>query len=209
MSASTSQLVRFLQQENSRLKEEKEVLQEENIAMRRYMEALEALHQAAFQITSEQNLMDLLDQILYNAMNVLQAEDGSLSLLDEETDELVFVLVHGDISDELQGFRMKSDEGIGGWVATNREALIVNDVRQDRRFFSRVDDTFNFSTQSILCVPMVTRNKLIGVIELVNKQDGGEFSETDSSLLSILAHIAAIALEEMRIKLEEEEPIAV
>jgi GAF domain-containing protein len=168
------------------------------------MKALKDLYWATQRITSEENLFNLLDQILYNAMSVLRAEDGSLLLLDEETDELVFVLVHGDIKNKLRGHRMKSDMGIAGWVAQKREPLIVNNPRQDIRFSLEVDEEFSFVTRSILCVPMITRGKLIGVIEVLNKQDN-IFAEADATLLLILAQVAAIALEEMQTRLEAEE----
>jgi GAF domain-containing protein len=187
--------MRFLQQENTRLQEENKALEEENRALHRYMDALEDLYWAAQQIMSEENLLTLLDQILYNAMVVLRAEDGSLLLLDDETDELVFAVVHGDIRGELRGYR------IGG----EGEPLIVNNPRHDWRFSPQIDEAFGFVTRSILCVPMITRGKLVGVIELLNKYDGNKFIETDATLLSILAHVAATALEDMRSRLDSEE----
>lgn len=205
MSTSNPQLIRFLQQENTRLQEENAALQDENRALHRYMDALEDLHGAAQRITSEENLLDLLDQILHNAMVVLRAEDGSLLLLDEETDELVFAVVHGDIRGELRGYRIGADIGIAGWVATEGEPLIANNPRQDWRFSAQIDEAFGFVTRSIICVPMITRGKLVGVIELLNKYDGSEFTETDATLLSILGHIAATALEDMRSRIEAEE----
>ena len=208
MSASASQLIRFLQQENSRLKQESEQLKVENLALRQYMDALEDLHWATLQITSEENLLNLLDQILYNAMSLLKAEGGSLLLRDEETDELVFVLVHGDIQQKLRDYRIQGDVGVAGWVATRGKPLIVNNPRQDRRFFLEVDDEFGFITRSLLCVPMMTHGKLVGVIELLNKQGNAGFLEADATLLSILAHVAAIALEEMSQRFEAEDALA-
>lgn len=200
--------LRFLQQENVRLQEENKTLREDSLAFRHYMAALKDLYGATQQITSEENLFALLDQILYSAMSVLRAEDGSLLLLDEETNELAFVLVHGDIRNELRGYRIKSDTGIAGWVARQREPLIVNNPRQDGRFSLDIDEEFSFVTRSILCVPMMARGKLIGVIELLNKRDN-EFSETDATLLLILGQVAAIALAEMQTRLEAEESEAV
>jgi len=202
MSASA---VRFLQQENNKLKEENEALREENAALKGYMAALEELQLATQEIISEENLFDLLDKILYSAMSVLQAEDGSLLLLDEDTGDLGFALVHGDIRQDLQGYRISGQEGIVGWVAGNRQPLIVNAPAQDWRFSKQNDQTFGFSTRSIICVPMITRGKLIGVIELLNKINDEAFVDTDITLLAILAQIAAAALEEMRIRLEAEE----
>ncbi len=205
MTTAAPELMRFLQHENSRLQEENKTLREENQALRFYMKALEDLYWATQRISSEENLLNLLDQILYNAMAVLHAEDGSLLILDEETNELVFVLVHGIIRPELRGYRLKKDAGVAGWVASHGEPLIVNNPRQDQRFSNEVDETFGFVTQSILCVPMMTRDRLIGVIELLNKQEGGDFNQKDIRLLMILAHVAAMALDEMQRQLEAEE----
>jgi GAF domain-containing protein len=205
---SAPQLIRFLQQENARLQDENKALQEMNQDLHHYINALEDLHWAAQRITSEENLLDLLDQILYHAMSVISAEDGSLLLLDEETDELVFAVVHGDIRGQLRGYRIGGDIGIAGWVATEGESLIVNSPRQDWRFSPQIDEAFGFVTRSILCVPMITRGKLVGVIELLNKYNGTEFTETDATLLSILGHVAATALDDMRSRLEKEDAVA-
>jgi GAF domain-containing protein len=205
---STPQLIRFLQQENARLQDENKALQEKNQDLHHYINTLEDLHWAAQRITSEENLLDLLDQILYHAMSVISAEDGSLLLLDEETDELVFAVVHGDIRGQLRGYRIGGDIGIAGWVATEGEALIVNSPRQDWRFSPQIDEAFGFVTRSILCVPMITRGKLVGVIELLNKYNGTEFTEPDATLLSILGHVAATALDDMRSRLEKEDALA-
>ena len=197
--------LRFLQQENTRLHEENRALRQENSGLRRYMDALKSLAGATQQITSEENLLVLIDQILHNAMDVLNAEGGSLLLRDDETGELAFVLVHGDVENELRGFRIRGDVGIAGWVATNRKPLIINNPRQDPRFSPEIDETFGFITRSILCVPMIARDKLIGVIELLNKRDSHEFIEADMTLLSILGPVAAIVLEELDTRLEAEE----
>lgn len=197
--------LRFLQQENTRLQQENKVLQQENLALRGYMSALNDLAWATQQITSEGNLLELLDQILYNAMSVVGAEGGSLLLLDDETGELVFVVAHGDVEDQLKGYRIDSEVGIAGWVATHRQPLIVNDPRQDQRFFVEIDETFSFFTRSILCVPMIAHGQLIGVIQLLNKQGEESFVEADGTLLSILGQVAAIALADMEVRLEAEE----
>lgn len=197
--------LRFLQQENTRLHEENKILQEENLALRGYMGALNDLAWATQQITSEENLLELLDQILYNAMSVVRAEGGSLLLLDEESDELVFVVVHGDVEDQLKGYRLSKAVGIAGWVATNRQSLIVNAPRQDQRFFGEVDEIFSFFTRSILCVPMVAHNRLIGVIQSINKHGEENFVEADATVLSILGQVAAIALAELEVRLQAEE----
>ncbi len=199
--------VRFLKQENTQLKEKNEALQAENIALRRYVDGLKELYWVTQQTISEKNLLQLLDQILYNAMSALGTENGSLLLYDEEHDKLVFVLVHGDIRQELPGYQIATDVGIAGWAATNRKPLIVNNPRQDLRFSGTVDEAFSFVTRAILCVPMVARGKLIGVIELLNKKNGQDFVESDATLLSILSHMAAVSLDEVQSRFDAEEEI--
>lgn len=193
--ATTIQTLRFLQMENLRLQEENEALREEVRTLREYVQALRALSQATRTITSEVDLVALMDKIMYAALNVMDAADGSLILLDEDTDELVFVVVRGSARDALQGYRIPRDMGIAGWVVTHAEPQVVNKVRSDHRFSHHVDETFDFQTTSIMCVPLMAQDRVIGVIEVLNKFSGQDFSEADFNLLTILACIAAEAID--------------
>jgi sigma-B regulation protein RsbU (phosphoserine phosphatase) len=83
--------------------------------------------------------------------------------------------------------------------------VIANHPRQDWRFSSQIDESFGFLTKSLICVPMITIEKVVGVIELLNKQDDVPFVEADATLLSIVGHVAANALETMRFRIEAEE----
>jgi GAF domain-containing protein len=187
--------MRFLQQENKRLQEENEVLQAEVLALRRYVKALQSLQQTAQQFTPEKDILVLLDQTLLCALELLDANDASLALIDEETDELVFVLVHGTVSKVLPGYRFDSKLGIAGWVVTNLEPAIVNEVRDDSRFLSELDARFDFVTRSLVAVPLVARGKPLGVVEVLNKQSAEGFTADDANLLAILATISASALD--------------
>jgi GAF domain-containing protein len=148
-------------------------------------------------LLSEKDIMTLLDKTLYYAMTVLDAHDGALLLTDEETNELAFILVQGQVREKLPGYRISGGEGIAGWVATHREPVIVNNVRADPRFSSRVDEAFDFRTHSMVCVPLVARGKVLGVIEVLNKSGDREFAEADQDLLSLLAFIAAMTLDDL------------
>jgi signal transduction protein with GAF and PtsI domain len=193
MSSST---LKFLQQENQRLMDENRQLNEEMMAMRDYLKyGLRSLQRAAEAITAEVEPMALLDTILYSVLTVMDVANGSILLLDDETDELVFVVVHGELGQTLPGHRLPSDQGIAGWVATHRVPQVVNNVRADQRFSGAIDEIFKFQTHSLLCVPMISRGKMLGVIEAVNKFNQQDFNEIDVSLLSTLAHIAAMAID--------------
>ncbi len=187
--------LKFLQQENQRLMNENNSLREEAMAMRDYLTGLRSLQRAAEEITTEVKPLALLDRILYSVLTVLDVSNGSVLLMDDANDELVFVVVHGDLGHSLPGHRMPSDQGIAGWVATNKEAQFVNNVRTDRRFVGDIDEVFQFETHSLLCVPMISRGKVLGVIEAVNKFNQQDFNEADVNLLSTLACIAAMAID--------------
>jgi GAF domain-containing protein len=186
-----------LQQENVRLKEENE-------ALYRYFDTVKDLYWASQQIASEENLLYALNQLLYKVMTVISAKDASLTRLDEETGELVFMLVHGDLAQQLPGHRIKSDVGIVGWVVSNHKPIIVNDPRQDSRFSQTVDEDFGFFTRSIVSVPIMNRGKLIGVIQLLNKR-GNQFNEADVALLLIFCQVTVIVLEEIQLRIESGE----
>lgn len=193
----TSGMLRFLRQENARLTEENKRLAEQVNALREYILAVDELEQATRGLCAERDLMGLLDKTLAYAINVLNASDGSLMLTDEETGELVFVLVHGQARSQLPGYRIRGDQGIAGWVAQNRQGVIVNNARRDPRFLAQVDQAFNFETRSLVCVPLIARQKTLGVIEILNKTSGHDFTETDLHLLSVLALVAALALDDI------------
>jgi GAF domain-containing protein len=140
------------------------------------------------------NLVQLLDDLLGSALAVLGSSDGSLLLLDDETEELVFVVVHGTARERLTGYRLPPGRGIAGWVADQKEPAIVQDVQKDKRFYPQVDETFGFRTQTLACVPLLDGDRVLGVIEAINKLDHREFSPEDHLLLMVVAQLAAVAI---------------
>ncbi len=200
----SSQVLKFLQQENQRLLDENRLLREEVMALRDYLTGLRSLQRAAETITMEEDPLALLDKILYSALTVVDCVDGSILLLDEETNELMFVVVRGELGHTLPGHRIPADLGIAGWVATHAEPQIVNNVRTDQRFSTYVDETFHFETYSLLCVPLILRGNVLGVIEVLNKFNKQDFIEADVDLLSTLAYIAATAID--RVESEHKGP---
>ena len=187
--------IRFLQQENVRLRDENRLLSEEADCLRRYIRALQRLQETVERFTPEQEILALLDQTLRCALALLDADDGSLVLINEETDELVFVLVHGTVREKALGYRFDRRQGIAGWVAEHLEPAIVDNVRADPRFFPDIDEVFGFVTVSLVAVPLAARGKVLGVIEVINRRSGEPFTEDDASLLSVLATLSASALD--------------
>jgi signal transduction histidine kinase len=161
--------------------------------------ALRALQQIAHSLSSELNLERLLRKVLIAALDVMQGSAGSLLLHDPKSDSLRFEVIEGGGKDALEGRTMRSSEGIAGWVFTHGEPLIVNDVRQDERFFAGFDESSGFHTASLICVPLIITGKRIGVIEVLNKNSGEDFSESDLDVLNTLAVQSAVAIENARL----------
>jgi signal transduction histidine kinase len=164
------------------------------------------VQEVAQSLTSELNLEPLLHKILASAVEVMNASAGSLLLLDELLDELVFTVIEGGGGDQLKGVRMPINKGIAGWVATHRKPLIVDDVHQDDRYYQSVAQAFDFPLTSLLGVPMISHNQLIGVLEVVHSTSGRYFGPLEQQLLTTFANQAAIAIENARLyeRLKEE-----
>ncbi len=199
----TEAAVRFLQQENIRLTKETESLRQQISMLERYLEIIKDMSRLDRQIVLQENPLDLLRQLLGRIIEAVGAKDGSISRLDAAAGELVFVLVHGQLTRRLENYRIKSDMGIAGWVVENKEPIIVNNPRQDWRFSLQVDQEFGFLTQSIISAPVMSQEKLIGVIQLLNKHPHG-FARADVVLLLIFSQLAARVLE--RLPLPENPP---
>jgi len=195
MTGGDAYIIRALRQENARLKDQTQLLTYEVQALRRYIKALQRLQETIQHFTPEQDILVLLGETLDCALELLDAADASLLLIDEETDELVFALTYGTVRETLPGYRFDRRQGIAGWVAEHLDPAIANNVRTDRRFLRDVDEHLGFETHSLVAVPLVARGNVLGVIEVLNKRSRNGFTEDDASLLSILATIAASALD--------------
>jgi signal transduction protein with GAF and PtsI domain len=185
---------RFLQQENSRLQQEIEALNQKNIALIRHLNMVEELYWIAQSIAEQENPWTVIDDLLGKVMEVVDAADGSILCLDENTSELVFVLVQGGLRGQLPGFRLQSGSGISGWVVENQKPIIVNNPRQDWRFSLEVDEEFGFLSRSVVQVPVLIDDRAVGVISLVNKVDDN-FTPADVALLLAFSQITATVMQ--------------
>jgi diguanylate cyclase (GGDEF)-like protein len=136
----------------------------------------------------------VIELVVEKIRQLIPSEAWSLLMVDEEKQELVFEAALGAKGREVAAIRPKLGEGIAGWVAETGQPAIVNDVRSDARFAPHVDAKTSFETRSILCAPLVSRGRTIGVLEILNRL-GGAFTKTDLELVLTLVEPAAIAIE--------------
>ncbi|MBN1668414.1 MAG: SpoIIE family protein phosphatase [Anaerolineales bacterium] len=162
------------------------------------IQTLNMLYEISADLTARLDLEQLLTVTVQRVQQALGAP--AASLLTVEDDELVFRVALGEKSQAIKPFRLPIDQGIAGWVVKNGQGEIVNDVRTDPRFYQMADDQTGFVTRSIIAVPLLVKDRPIGVIELFNKPGG--FSTTDLELLTSIASSAAIAIENARLYLE-------
>ena len=146
----------------------------------------------------------LLEVIIGEASAATHAESCSLALYDENSDELYFYVAKGEggeseIERKLKCIRLPMGAGILGWVAEHREIANIADVYDDPRFSSKADEETGFVTRSILAIPMIRRNKLVGVVEAVNRRGMDAFTDHDEKMLSVLAAQAGLVIENARL----------
>jgi len=185
------QLLRTLKEENAEIKQENVELKDQNDRLWKVIRALNELQCNLQVFSSPSDLLEMVMNILSIALETVNSENGSILLLDNETDELVFVAVVGERQEELSDFRIPADSGIAGWVKTHKKSALVPDVRKDDRWISAVDQSIGFHTQSLMAVPLILEDRIIGVMEVVNSITEDHFNDTDLSLLLLVARLAS------------------
>jgi diguanylate cyclase (GGDEF)-like protein len=170
--------------------EREELLRE----MARTVDELRVFNEIGKTLTSTLDIREVLGIIMQKISELMKPHNWSLLLLDEDKQELHFEIAVGEGADKLKELRLKIGEGVAGWVAQEGKSLLVRDVLKDSRWCKKVDDLTKFSTRSIVCVPLISRGSVLGVIELVNPEPNS-FSDADMRLLDTLADYAAIGIE--------------
>lgn len=175
----------------------------DKLAMLRHAEQdlreLHLLYQVGQALSANLNLESLLGEIERHVPEVMGAERCSIMLMDEAARELVLDILPEQEGPERREFRIPLDRGIAGWVASNGIGQIVNDVEQDPRWFDGVARDIDFVTRSIICAPMKIADRVVGVMQVLNKRSGEPFVEHDLRLLTTLASQAAVAVENARL----------
>lgn len=168
--------------------------------MSRQAKRLQKLIQANEVLASIESLTDLLPQLLRLAQDVTGAEASSILLYDEEKNVLRFTLAMNDVLGEEKmkelktGFELPVGQGIAGWVAEHRTPLNVTDAQNDPRFSKAADKKTGFVTRCILCIPIIHRERLLGVVQVLNSAAKECFGHEDQELLESFGHLAGVAL---------------
>jgi len=166
--------------------------------LERKVHELQAFNEIGRPLAGTLDIHEVLALIMQKMSSVLRPDHWSLLLVDEQRKDLVFEIAVGEGAERLKSMRLPIGEGVAGSVAATAEPLLVPDVRADPRFAARFDDASGIVTGSLLAVPLRSKGRVLGVIELVNPRGGHPFDEVDRRTLEALADYAAIAIDNAR-----------
>ncbi|MBI1803765.1 MAG: SpoIIE family protein phosphatase [Ignavibacteriae bacterium] len=175
------------------------LLQEENQRLRKAVDELSILNDLARVISSTMNLDAVIESVVKRSVRAIHGQQGMITLVDEQAPTEMKTLIRAqDSTSDQQQFHL--NQNVLGWMLINKKPLISNDLKSDPRFSGvRAEGDF----RSLLCVPLLVKNRLIGLLAVFNKAGGGEFSEDDKRLLSIIAAQSGQILENARLYEQE------
>lgn len=149
-------------------------------------------------LASTLDLDELLRRIVFAAAEITSAEAASILLYDGTARLLYFQVATNIDQPTMRGLIVPLDGSIAGWIVTNRKSVRINNPHEDPRFFPEIENSTGYQTKSLLGVPLITKEKVVGVLEVLNRTDG-EFTTADENLLLVLGAQAAVAIENARL----------
>jgi serine phosphatase RsbU (regulator of sigma subunit) len=173
-------------------KPEKQTLQER-------VKQLELLTRSSRALNSTLDVDQLLKVIVKIVREALQVETVSILFYDAKREDLTFRFARGRGGKDIVGVRVPVSEGVVGWVAREEKPLVINDLKNDKRYSADLERTLGMKTRSIMSIPLKRRNKLIGVIEAVNRRKARRFTKDDLDVFLALGDHIAAAIDNARL----------
>ena len=156
--------------------------------------SIDHLKEISTWVSSVLDLDQLLELIIDTATRMMQARASSLLLLDHKTKKLYFKVATGEKKEEIRKYEVDLGQGIAGFVAEKGQPLLIRDVTKDPRWYKKISESIGFQTHSIACVPMKVDSEIIGVVEIIDKEDGSPIQTEDLRVLTVFAELASGAI---------------
>ncbi len=163
------------------------------IEQEKWLKELSILYDMNLLFASSIKLEETLNTILYNILDVIEADAGSIFLLDDSDQALVCRICQGPT--DITGSRIPCGAGFAGDVAKTHQTEVIPDVKRDNRHYTQIDEQTGYLTKSMISVPLISKDELLGVIQVINKKDDQLFSQDDVDLLQSLSNGAALAIQ--------------
>ena len=164
-----------------------------------YHRELETLLKFGTLINSSLNIEVVLDNAMKWAEEFIGAEASSIYEMGDEKNELFIRLARGEKKGPVKGLTLKVGEGIAGFVVQNGQPIVIQDVRKEGRFSDKFDKLTGFITRSMICVPLILRDKTVGAIQVLNKKSDTPFTDVDLQVLTTVAPQIAVAMENAKL----------
>jgi GAF domain-containing protein len=155
----------------------------------------QALVDAGVRLNSILNFPELIAAIVASSKELLSARHASVILLEEADNELM-TAPPGEANDKN---RVPADQGIAGWVLTQNMAVKLEDADSDPRFLAQIDAPADVNPRAMLALPLNARDRTIGVLELIDKNNSEKFDDSDLEIATVVAAQAAIAIDNLRL----------
>jgi two-component system sensor histidine kinase HydH len=170
-----------------------------------YQQELDTILKFSALINSSLNIIEVLDNAMKWAEEFIDAEASSVYELEEDNNELSIRLARGEKKRAVEGLKLNVGEGIAGSVVATGKPVVIQDVRNDKRFSDKIDRSTGFKTRSMICVPLILRDKPVGALQVMNKRNREPFRQADLELLNSMAQLIAVAMENAKLyqRLEE------
>lgn len=181
-----------------------QLLQEENARLKRAVEELSVLNDLARAIGSITDSNKVMETVIKRSLKAIGAEQGVITLVEEDAGQPMKTLVRS-MTSSANREQFHLNQSVLGWMLINKKAMMSNDIRTDERFRGIRD--LSESIRSVLCVPLMTKNLVKGVLSIFNKKGDKLFDDDDQRLLSIIAAQSAQIIENARLYEQEREKL--
>jgi HD-GYP domain-containing protein (c-di-GMP phosphodiesterase class II) len=178
-----------------RQRREQQLLEESE----RYTQQIILLNKIGRNLTSSLDLSTILNQVLEYAIEIVRCQAGTLFIVDEKTGELIFEYVKGPLADDLIGERILPRSGYVGQVVETRRPMIVNGARETEAWPQAINEQSEFKPRDLIVIPMIVKDRIVGVIQVINRIDGLPFNKNDQDLLTVFSDQAAIAIDNSKL----------
>lgn len=162
------------------------------------LEGYRRLIEISRDLASTLDLDNLLGRITHAAADITDAEAASILLYDDAARQLNFQVATNLDIQTMRGLVVPLEGSVAGWIVTNRKPVLIADAHDDPRFYQNIEQVTRLTTKSMLGVPLITKDKVVGVLEAINKHSGN-FTDADVDLLLVLGAQAAVAIENARL----------